>query len=198
MTRKIVSIFMLIVGGFAAAGWAEGISKTGGWLWICGGLVIGLWKFVKGALAEGKVAEAEALLRWDERHPVAVPVEVEPEAVREQYVPVQLEVLRFSSAEPEEVEEEEEEQEEVFCEEDEEEPESPSAEEDGDNDWYCSRYSDNLEKEKDRLQRVLWGLYNKRDKYEYMGVNHETQRWRGLEWDIREIEGRLEALAAVV
>ena len=160
--------------------------------------MIGLWKFVKGALAEWKVAEAEALLRWEERHPVAVPVEVKPEAVREQYVPVQLEVLRFASAEPEEVEEEEEEQEEVFCEEDEEEPESPSAEEDGDNDWYCSRYSDNLEKEKDRLQRVLWGLYNKRDKYEYMGVNHETQRWRGLEWDIREIEGRLEALAAVV
>ena len=60
MTRKIGSIFMLIVGGFAAAGWAEGISKTGGWLWICGGLVIGLWKFVKGALAEGKVAEVLA------------------------------------------------------------------------------------------------------------------------------------------
>ena len=190
MTRKIGSIFMLIVGGFAAAGWAEGISKTGGWLWICGGLVIGLWKFVKGALAEGKVAEAEALLRWDERHPVAVPVEDEPEGVREQYVPVQLEVLRFSSAEPEEVEEEEEEQEEVFCEEDEEEPEEV------DYDPFC-RYADNLGKEKERLERVLWGLYNKRDKYLYMGVNPNTQRWRGLEWDIREIERRLEALSAI-
>lgn len=192
MTRKIVSIFMLIVGGFAAAGWANGISKTGGWLWICGGLVIGLWKFVRGALAEGKVAEAEALLRWDERHPVAVPVEVEPEAVREQYVPVQFEVMRFSSAEPEEEEEAEEEQEEVFCEEaeDQDEPEEV------DYDPFC-RYADNLGKEKERLERVLWGLYNKRDKYLYMGVNPNTQRWRGLEWDIKEIERRLEALADV-
>ena len=194
MTRKIVSVFMLTVGGFAAAGWANGISKTGGWLWICGGLVIGLWKFVKGAIAEGKVAEAEALLRWMDKHPV--PVEVEPEAAREQYTPVEIEVLRFSSAvpKPEEVEEEkaEEEQEEVFCEEEEDRDEP----EEVDYDPFC-RYSDNLGKEKERLERVLWGLYNKRDKYLYMGVNPNTQRWRGLEWDIREIERRLEALADV-
>lgn len=47
------------------------------------------------------------------------------------------------------------------------------------------------EKEAKRLRRVLEGLYNKRDKLEYMGVSKNTQRWRGLEYDIAAAERRL-------
>lgn len=47
------------------------------------------------------------------------------------------------------------------------------------------------EKEAKRLRRVLEGLYNKRDKLEYMGVKKNTQRWRGLEYDIAAAERRL-------
>ena len=47
------------------------------------------------------------------------------------------------------------------------------------------------EKEAKRLRRVLEGLYNKRDKLEYMGVKKSTQRWRGLEYDIAAVERRL-------
>ena len=47
------------------------------------------------------------------------------------------------------------------------------------------------EKEAKRLRRVLEGLYNKRDKLEYMGVSKTTQRWRGLEYDIAAAERRL-------
>lgn len=47
------------------------------------------------------------------------------------------------------------------------------------------------EKEAKRLHRVLEGLYNKRDKLEYMGVKKSTQRWRGLEYDIEAAERRL-------
>lgn len=47
------------------------------------------------------------------------------------------------------------------------------------------------EKETKRLRRVLEGLYNKRDKLEYMGVSKTTQRWRGLEYDIAAAERRL-------
>lgn len=47
------------------------------------------------------------------------------------------------------------------------------------------------EKEAKRLRRVLEGLYNKRDKLEYMGVSKNTQRWRGLEYDIAATERRL-------
>ena len=55
----------------------------------------------------------------------------------------------------------------------------------------------NQEKEKARLERVLEGLYNKRDKYNYIGVSRNTQRWRGLEYDIASIERRLYALREV-
>lgn len=47
------------------------------------------------------------------------------------------------------------------------------------------------EKERKRLERVLEGLYNKRDKYEYMGKSHNTQAWKGLEYDIMSVERRL-------
>lgn len=47
------------------------------------------------------------------------------------------------------------------------------------------------EKEAKRLRRVLEGLYNKRDKLEYMGAKKSTQRWRGLEYDIEAAERRL-------
>lgn len=49
----------------------------------------------------------------------------------------------------------------------------------------------NREKERKRLERVLEGLYNRRDKYEYMGKSHNTQAWKGLEYDIMTIENRL-------
>lgn len=49
----------------------------------------------------------------------------------------------------------------------------------------------NKEKERKRLERVLEGLYNRRDKYEYMGKSHNTQAWKGLEYDIMTIENRL-------
>ena len=65
-----------------------------------------------------------------------------------------------------------------------------------DYDPFC-RNIGNLPKEKERLERVLWGLYNKRDKWEYMGKSKTSQAWKGLEWDINEIERRLEALKAV-
>ena len=55
----------------------------------------------------------------------------------------------------------------------------------------------NQEKEKARLERVLEGLYNKRDKYNYIGVSRNTQRWRGLEYDIAAIERRLYAFREV-
>ena len=178
--RKIVSAFLLIVGGFAAAGWANGISKTGGIVWIAAGLVVGLWKWFGRAFAEGKAAEAEAVLRYQQRA-VSVPVRNLP-----QYIPVEIEVIQV---EPEV-------------------KEAPSAvevkkiipsapeETEVDYDPFC-RYADNLEKEKERLERVLWGLYNKRDKWEYMGKRKTSQAWKGLEWDINEIERRLEALAEI-
>lgn len=178
--RKIVSAFLLIVGGFAAAGWANGISKTGGIVWIAAGLVVGLWKFVRGALAEGKVAEAEAVLRYQQKA-VSAPVRTLP-----QYLPVQIEVIQVEpevKKNPSAVEVEK-----VTL--------SAPEETEVDYDPFC-RYADNLEKEKERLERVLWGLYNKRDKWEYMGKSKTSQAWRGLEWDINEIERRLEALAEI-
>ena len=49
----------------------------------------------------------------------------------------------------------------------------------------------NFEKECERLKRILFGLYRKRDKYEYMGKSQNTQAWKGLEFDILDIEERL-------
>lgn len=178
--RKIVSAFLLIVGSFAAAGWANGISKTGGIVWIMAGLVVGLWKWFGRAFAEGKAAEAEAVLRYQQKA-VSAPVRTLP-----QYCPVEIEIIQVepevketpSAVEVEKI--------------------TPSAPEETEVDYdpFC-RYADNLEKEKERLERVLWGLYNKRDKWEYMGKSKTSQAWKGLEWDINEIERRLEALADV-
>ena len=46
-------------------------------------------------------------------------------------------------------------------------------------------------KERKRLEKVLDGLYNRRDKFEYQGKSKNTQAWKGLEYDIREVERRL-------
>lgn len=196
--RKVVSIFMCLVGAAAAAGLVNGISVRGGLVWFAIGAVIGLWNFIKGAVAEGKEAEAEAVARYYESRPVPAVEEpkesiadafedidpsayivMEPEAVEgvtigglinTHRLPKKVTVKVMPLADP--VEEEEE-----F----------------DDYDIYC-RYKDNLGKEKERLERVLEGLRNKKDKYIYQGVGTNTQKWRGLEYDIDSCEKRLEIL----
>ena len=49
----------------------------------------------------------------------------------------------------------------------------------------------NLKKERVRLLRVLEAYYNKQDKMEYLKVGKNTQRWRGLQYDIEFAELRL-------
>lgn len=172
---KFFTIFFLLLGALGASGHGSGLTCSDGYAFLGLGAVL-LWfgygrRFVRQAIAEGRQKEAAAVERWHDRHPVLIieePEEEEPEAPSA--VPSAVELVAEPQAEPEVVE--------------------------VDYDPFC-RNIGNLPKEKERLERVLWGLYNKRDKWEYIGKSHTSQAWKGLEWDIDEIERRLEALKAV-
>ena len=173
---KFFTIFFLLLGALGASGHGFGLTCSDGYIFLGLGAVL-FWvrygrRFVRQAIAEGRQKEAEAVRRYREKAysaPVGRFSEYCPEEIEEKLeAPSAVELA--AEAEPEAVE--------------------------VDYDPFC-RYADNLPKEKERLECVLWGLYSKRDKYEFMGKSHNTQAWKGLEWDIGEIERRLEALKAV-
>lgn len=173
---KFFTIFFLLLGALGASGNGCGLTLKDGYIFLGIGAVL-LWfgygrRFVRRALAEGRQKEAEAVWRYREKAssaPVGNFLGYYPEEIEEEpEAPSSVEMV--AEAEPEAVE--------------------------VDYDPFC-RNRDNLPKERERLERVLWGLYNKRDKYEFMGKSKTSQAWKGLEWDIDEIERRLEALKAV-
>lgn len=186
---KFFTIFFLLLGALGASGHGSGLTVSDGYIFLGLGAVL-FWfgygrRFVRQAIAEGRQKEAAAVERWHDRHPVLIIEEPEeapsavPSAPSALVEGVRIEDLitahrverkAAAQAEPEAVE--------------------------ADYDPFC-RNIGNLPKEKERLERVLWGLYNKRDKWEYMGKSKTSQAWKGLEWDINEIERRLEALKAV-
>lgn len=193
---KFFAIFFLLLGALGASGHGSGLTCSDGYIFLGLGAVL-FWmrygrRFVRQAIAEGRQKEAEAVRRYREKSssaPVSyIPqyfpeeIEEEPEATSAPSVLVEgvriedliaaHRVKRKTAAQAE--------------------PEAVGA----DYDPFC-RNRDNLPKEKERLERVLWGLYNKRDKWEYMGKSKTSQAWKGLEWDINEIERRLEALKAI-
>lgn len=207
---KFFTIFFLLLGALGASGHGSGLTCSDGYIFLCLGAVL-LWfgygrRFVRQAIAEGRQKEAAAVRRYREKvssAPVGnflgyYPEEIEEESEAPSAVPSAVElVAKPSSAlsalvEGVRIEDlitahrvERKAAAQV-------EPEAVEA----DYDPFC-RNIGNLPKEKERLERVLWGLYNKRDKWEYMGKSHTSQAWKGLEWDINEIERRLEALKAV-
>ena len=201
--KTFLCLFPLLLGSCAVSGSMDGFSRSDGLFFLavgfCACCVRWVLPFLRQAWREGSEKVA-ARFQVCESEPEAEPI-TEPESVPEpEREPISAErwLLRCAaerhgfSADRVEVSEElkrlalgaplveiEE--------------EAPSADFEEDEAFYGL----NQEKEKARLERVLEGLYNKRDKYNYIGVSRNTQRWRGLEYDIAAIERRLYALREV-
>lgn len=198
---KFFTIFFILLGALGASGHGSGLTCSDGYAFLGLGAVL-FWfgygrRFVRQAIAEGRQKEAAAVERWHDRHPVLI-IEEPEEAQAPSAVPSAVELVAEPSSAPSALVEGVRIEDLITAHRVERkaaaqaEPEAVEA----DYDPFC-RNIGNLPKEKERLERVLWGLYNKRDKWEYMGKSKTSQAWKGLEWDINEIERRLEALKAV-
>lgn len=203
---KFFTIFFLLLGALGASGHGSGLTCSDGYIFLGLGAVL-FWfgygrRFVRQAIAEGRQKEAAAVERYREKvssAPVGNFSEYYPEEIEEEpEAPSAVELVAKPSSAPSALVEGVRIEDLITAHRVERkaaaqaEPEAVEA----DYDPFC-RNIGNLPKEKERLERVLWGLYNKRDKWEYMGKSKTSQAWKGLEWDIDEIERRLEALKAV-
>ncbi len=200
--KTFFRLFPLLLGASVLGGAPGQFSRFDGFIFLSVGIVLCFCRFclpfLRRAIAEGSAKEAAAVERFTARNPEPEPLPVEPEpaeleptkpepvsaenlllrqAFQRQGLSAPVEVpetvrwlaLGLPLVDPKPVEEPEADLDEAFCGLDE-------------------------DKERVRLEKVLEGLYNKRDKLIYIGVNRNTQRWRGLEYDIAAVERRLYAL----
>lgn len=191
--KTFFCLFPLLLGASVLGGAPGQFSRFDGFIFLSVGIVVCFCRwclpFLRRAISEGSAKEAEAVERFTARNPE--PAELEPtkpepvsaenlllrQAFQRQGLSAPVEVpetvsrlaLGLPLIDPKPVEEPEADLDEAFCGLDE-------------------------DKERVRLEKVLEGLYNKRDKLIYIGVNRNTQRWRGLEYDIAAVERRLYAL----
>lgn len=203
---KFFTVFFLLLGALGASGHGSGLTVTDGYVFLGIGAVL-FWvrygqRFVRQAIAEGRQKEAEAVRRYQEKAssaPVSNFSEYFPEEIEEEpEAPSADELVAEATSAPSALVEGVRIEDLIAAHRVERKTAAQSEPEavEADYDPFC-RNHENLPKEKERLERVLWGLYNKRDKWEYMGKSHTSQAWKGLEWDINEIERRLEALANI-